>query len=123
MKTAAELHDLGKRDLDGLVAYCLTLQERLSLTSRNSSKPPSQDGYAKPRPKSLRGKTGKKSGGQPGHPGATLNPVEKPDQIEVHSLSICPCGCGSDLSEQPILYYESRQVFDLPPQKGCATNL
>jgi len=121
MKSAAELHDWGQQDLDGLVAYCLSLQERLALTSRNSSKPPAQDGYAKPKPKSLRGKSGKKSGGQPGHPGATLKPVEKPDKIEVHPLSSCPCGCGSDLSEQPVLNYESRQVFDLPPQKLMVT--
>ena len=121
MKTAAELHNWGQQDLDGLVAYCLNLQERLALTSRNSSKPPAQDGYAKPKPKSLRGKSGKKSGGQPGHPGATLKPVEKPDKIEVHPLSSCPCGCGSDLSEQPVLNYEFRQVFDLPPQKLIVT--
>jgi len=121
MKTVAELHDLGQRDLDGLVAYCVTLQERLAITSRNSSKPPSQDGYVKPKPKSLRGKSGKKSGGQPGHPGATLKPVEKPDHIEVHPLSNCPCGCGSDISKQPILDYKSRQVFELPPQKLMVT--
>ena len=121
MKTAAELREWGHRDLDGLVAYCLDLQGRLALNSRNSSKPPSQDGYVKPKPKSLRGESGKKSGGQPGHPGATLKPVEKPDKIEVHTLSSCPCGCGGDLSEQPILGYESRQVFDLPPQKLVVT--
>ncbi|MBU4261749.1 MAG: IS66 family transposase [Proteobacteria bacterium] len=121
MKTATELLELGQRDLDGLVAYCLTLQERLAVTSRNSSKPPSQDGYVKPKPKSLRGKTGKKSGGQPSHLGATLKPVEKPDRIKVHPLSICPCGCGGDLSEQAVLRYESRQVFDLPPQKLMVT--
>jgi transposase len=121
MKTAAELHDWGRQDLEGLVAYCLSLQERLALTSRNSSKPPSQDGYTKPKPKSLRGTTGKKSGGQPGHPGATLHPVENPDQIRVHPLSTCPCGCGSDLSHVPALDYEARQVFDLPPQKLVVT--
>lgn len=121
MKTAAELHDWGQQDLDGLIAYCLSLQERLALTSRNSSKPPAQDGYAKPKPKSLRGKSGKKSGGQAGHPGSTLKPVEKPDKIEVHPLSSCPCGCGSDLSKQPVLDYVSRQVFDLPPQKLMVT--
>lgn len=121
MKTAAELRNWGQRDLDGLVAYCLNLQERLALTSRNSSKPPSQDGYGKPKPKSLRGKTGKKSGGQPGHPGATLKTVEKPDHIEVHALASCPCGCGGDLSKQPVLHYESRQVFNLPPQKLVGT--
>ena len=63
MKTAAELYDLGLRDLDALVAYTLALQESAALNSRNSSKPPSTDGYAKPKPKSLRGKSGKKTGG------------------------------------------------------------
>ena len=121
MKTAAELYDLGLRDLDALVAYTLALQESAALNSRNSSKPPSTDGYAKPKPKSLRGKSGKKTGGQPGHPGTTLKPVEIPDKTEVHHLSSCPCGCGSDLSGQPILSYESRQVFDLPPQKLVVT--
>jgi transposase len=121
MMSAEELFELGTRDLHGLVVYTLELQERIALNSRNSSKPPASDGYAKPKPKSLRGKSGKKTGGQPGHQGNTLKPVEKPDKTEVHPLSICPCGCGSDLSNQPALDYESRQVFDLPPQKLIVT--
>ena len=121
MKSAAELLDMGQQNIDDLVAYCLTLQERLSITSRNSSKPPSTDGYVKPKPKSLRVKTGKKPGGQPGHTGATLKQVENPDVIKVHPLSNCPCGCGSDLSKEPLLSYENRQVFDLPPQKLIVT--
>jgi transposase len=121
MKTAAELYDLGQRDLHALVAYTISLQESSALNSRNSSKPPSTDGYSKPKPKSLRGKSGKKTGGQPGHPGTTLKPVEIPDETKVHSLSMCPCGCGSDLSGQPVLGYEFRQVFDLPPQKLVVT--
>jgi transposase len=121
MKTAAELYELGQRDLHALVAYALSLQESVALNSRNSSKPPSTDGYAKPKPKSLRGISGKRTGGQQGHPGTTLKPVEIPDKTEVHPLSICPCGCGSNLSGQPVLHYESRQVFDLPPQKLVVT--
>jgi len=123
-KTSAELYNMILEDPDGLVAYVLSIQERnqkleesTALNSRNSSKPPSSEGYAKPTPKSLRGKSGKKSGGQPGHTGATLKQVEVPDRTVVHPLSICPCGCGSDLSNQPALDHEARQVFDLPTQK------
>jgi transposase len=44
------------------------LQARLALNSTNSSQPPASDGLAKPAPKSLRTKTGRRPGGQPGHP-------------------------------------------------------
>lgn len=59
--------------------------------SHNSSKPPSTDiGRV---PKSLRPKGKRKSGGQPGHPGHTLQRVEKPDHTVFYSLSgICECG-------------------------------
>lgn len=124
MKTAEELLALGRRDLLGLVGYTVTLQERLcaleekdAQNSRNSSKPPSTDGYLKPAPKTQRKKSGKKSGGQPGHKGHTLKPVEKPDHTVLHKITLCPCGCGADLSRCRIVRLERRQVFDLPPQK------
>jgi transposase len=92
------------------------LKGRLALNSRNSSKPPSSDGLTKPAPKSLRQKTGRKPGGQPGHPGRTLQPVAQPDHTRVHALDRCPCGLcqGRSLRKEPVLDYEKRQVFELP---------
>ena len=57
------------------------LELRLNQNSRNSSKPPSTDFFvkAKPNPKSRRKKSGKKLGGQEGHPGTTLDKVNYPD--------------------------------------------
>ena len=57
--------------------------------SNNSSKPPSEDRLEKPAPKSLRGKTGKKQGGQPGHKGTGMKLDREPDQIEEHVPGRC----------------------------------
>lgn len=51
------------------------LEARLGQSSKNSSKPPSSDGLAKPAPKSLRKRSGRKPGGQGGHPGSTSRGV------------------------------------------------
>lgn len=92
------------------------LEGQLAQNSRNSSKPPSSDGLKppKPKPKSLRGKSGKRSGGQSGHKGHTLKQVEHPDHVIEHSLDHCT-GCGHDLSATPAQAHEARQVFDIPP--------
>jgi transposase len=92
------------------------LEDQLRQTSRNSSKPPSADGLAKPppRPRSLRKKTGRKPGGQDGHPGQTLAQVAKPDLEVRHEPRSCS-GCGAGLAGRPVTAVERRQVFDLPP--------
>jgi len=99
------------------------LKDRLALNSRNSGKPPSTDGLDKPAPKSLRKKTGRKPGGQPGHPGRSLQPIAQPDHTIVHLLDRCPCGkCpGRSLRQEPVLDYEKRQVFELPAQPLAVT--
>lgn len=89
------------------------LEARLRSNSRNSSKPPSSDGYAKPAPRSLRRPSGRKPGGQPGSPGHYLERSERPDKTLVHPAERCD-GCGGDLAGAPIEGSESRQVFDLP---------
>ncbi len=90
------------------------LEARLGQTSKNSSKPPSSDGLAKPAPKSLRRRGGRKPGGQDGHPGSTLAPVTTPDEVVVHEPDCCR-GCGDDLGGAPEVGREHRQVFDIPP--------
>jgi len=58
------------------------LEARINSNSRNSSKPPSSDGYQK-KPAFPRKKKGKQ-GGQQGHKGRTLRQVEHPDKIVQH---------------------------------------
>ena len=90
------------------------LERRLGLNSGNSGKPPSSDGLKKPRrTKSLRTPSGRKPGGQPGHPGKTLRQVETADATIDHFPQAC-AGCGSALSEAASKGFTARQVFDLP---------
>ncbi len=96
------------------------LRQRLGMNSRNSSKPPSSDGYSKPpakKDRSLRRRTGRKPGGQEGHEGAHLERVAVPDEEIGHDPE-GPCeGCGRDLADAELLEGgERRQVFDLPEQ-------
>ncbi len=81
--------------------------------SRNSSIPPSQDYTRPPRTKSLRERSGKKPGGQPGHEGATLSMVENPDEIIKHIPQFCSC-CGRDISQFQTKIIERRQEVVLP---------
>lgn len=97
-----------------LLAKVADLEAQLRTNSRNSAKPPSSDGLGKPAPKSLRTKSGRKPGGQPGHPGKTLRQVEQPDEVVLHEPGCCP-GCGAEASDGMQIGVERRQVFDLPP--------
>jgi transposase len=90
------------------------LKARLAKNSSNSGKPPSSDGLTK-KPKSLRGQSDKKPGGQNGHAGKNLSPIENPDHIVTHTPLTCEC--GSSLEDVNGSVVESRQVFDIPEPK------
>src|SRR5512135_3614685 len=88
------------------------LEERLAKDSHNSHLPPSSDRFVR-QLKSLRKKSGKKPGGEPGHPGKTLMFASAPDEVIVHPLQRCP-HCQEDLQTQPCCGLERRQVVEVP---------
>lgn len=93
---AARIVDLEAR-VAALEAENAALRERLGLTSRNSSKPPSSDGPAAP-PRTGP-PTGRKRGGQPGHRkhSRALVPAERVDAL--HDLRPSACGrCHAPLT-------------------------
>ena len=91
-----------------------TLQARFHTDSHNSSKPPSSDGYHKPSPKSQRTSSGRKTGGQPGHPGHRLSLIDDPDEIVVHAPPRCPT-CHEAFTPLTLRRQERRQIVDIPP--------
>lgn len=123
LRTQAGKHaaDLAQRqaehaaELAVLIARIAELERRLGLDSSNSGKPPSSDGLAKPpRTRSLRERSGRKSGGQKGHPGTTRQPSPMPDVVVEHYPSTCS-DCGEALSPATASGHAARQVIELPP--------
>jgi transposase len=101
--------------VEALRAEVAELRRQLGLNSQNSSRPPSSDSpFVKPAPKSLRRRSGRRPGGQQGHPGSTLAQVADPDSTVRHEPGPC-AGCGAGLAGAPEVGVERRQEFDLPP--------
>jgi len=101
------------------------LERQLGLNSTNSGKPPSSDGLkkkpARARVSSLRERSGKKPGGQKGHPGKTLSRSADPDATVDHFPQTC-AGCGGALIGAAVTGHTARQVHDLPePQPIIVT--
>jgi len=86
------------------------MANRLSLNSRNSSKPPSQDRFSKDKGKKpAKDDTDKKSGGQPGRIGTTLKKIDNPDvttPLTIDRTTIPP-------DDYKFVGYDCRQVFDI----------
>src|SRR5579864_6626442 len=107
----AELLPL-KEQLAIALARIKELEGRLGTDSRTSSKPPSSDGLGR-LPRSSRRPSGKRPGGQAGHPGYTLAMKEQPDEVIRHRPDVCR-ECQADLSTVPGTITERRQVLDVP---------
>lgn len=116
-KTISDLSQIvitQNKTISDLDARLKKLEKQANKTSKNSSLPPSTDGFKKT--KSLREPSTKKPGGQVGHKGTTLKMTLHPDHIEKHSPDICR-ECGYQLDEVKSQKTIRRQVFDLPTLK------
>ena len=98
--------------IEQLEALVSELQRRLGQNSRNSSKPPSSDGPAKPARRPSPG-SGRSPGKQPGAPGANLSRSADPDVVVDHLPQACR-GCGQDLVAAAEAGVMVRQVVDIP---------
>lgn len=92
------------------------LQEQRAKDSHNSSLPPSSDRFVRQnKTRSLRTRSGKKPGGQPGHPGKTLQMSVVVDEV-ISLPNVTQCQhCQADLTEVVVKTIEHRQVMDVPP--------
>ena len=99
-------------ELQGRVA---DLEERLGRNPRNSSMPPSAEGFSKPPSPSRaeRRAAARKQGKQPGAPGKHLAQVADPDHVVHHAPPSCS-SCGSGLEDAEVVDAERRQIFELP---------
>ncbi|MFZ9280841.1 MAG: IS66 family transposase [Vulcanococcus sp.] len=103
-----------RNQLSALATELASLREKAGRSSRNSSKPPSSDGPGFKPPERRKG-SGRKRGGQPGHPGAgpELLPIDRVDEVVEHHPDACR-RCGQLLNgvdPEPLRH----QVIEIPP--------
>jgi transposase len=92
------------------------LRRRLGRDSSTSSRPPSSDDpfTKKPRDRSLRRKSGRGPGKQPGVQSSTLRQSPDPDE-RVECWPVACGACGADLSGAAATGMQKRQVFEAAP--------
>ncbi len=103
-----------RAQLTALASELAQLRERIGRSSRNSSKPPSSNGPGFKPPERRKG-SGRKRGGQPGHPGAgpELLPLERVNEVVEHHPDACR-RCGTLLQGEdpaPVRH----QLIEIPP--------
>jgi transposase len=96
------------------------LAERVALSSRNSSKPPSSDGPGRPN-RAERRASARSRGAQKGHVGSFRALLDENQVDAIHECPpppVCPCGATVVAQGKPIRH----QVFDLPAQVRAEVN-
>lgn len=98
-----------KAAISVLLTLVKILIDRLGLNSKNSSKPPSTDDKFKKNLKKKNNSSMNSRGGQNGHTGTRLKPVDLPDKIEIIAIdrSLLP------KDRYKLMGYEKRQVIDI----------
>jgi len=96
--------------LEVMIMLVQLMANRMSLTSRNSSKPPSTDRFKDQGSSNDENQSKKrKQGGQSGRIGTTLQKVDDPDEIEILEVDQVSLPAGSYQE----VGFEIRQVFDI----------
>jgi transposase len=108
LRQESDLSPALRSALEVLLILVTLLLNRLTLNSRNSSKPPSTDANRKKSGK--KGNGGRKPGGQKGHNGTTLEQVDDPDEVTELKIDRRTLPKGPQYREAG---YEARQVIDV----------
>lgn len=103
--------------LQALEVEVAKLREQVKQNSGNSSKPPSSDGPGVVKGRIEKKRSGRKRGGQPGHPGAQRKLVAVEELKAEYDLKpdTCRC-CGESLAGEDAHPYR-HQVAEIPPVK------
>jgi transposase len=106
-----------RAQLTALAAELASLREQIGRSSRNSSKPPSTDGPGFKPPERRKG-SGRKRGGQTGHPGSgpELLPLERVDEVMEHHPEACRrCGQLLDGFDPEPLRHQVIEILPITP--------
>jgi transposase len=103
-----------------LTARIAELEKLLGRNSKNSSLPPSAEGFTKAPVAPNRAARRRRPGKQTGDPGHRLEPVSNPDYVVTHSPGQCG-NCERDLARSEVVKREVRQVFELPQVRAVVT--
>ena len=76
------LAEFSETDADPIIEELRDLRRKVGMNSGNSSLPPSSDRpWQRPKKRSLRQSTGRRPGGQIGHPGSTITVAHEADKV------------------------------------------